>query len=171
MTFVAASSTAWTMSDRLASGAPASSAAERTNVRTSASAPTLASTRIDRAVRTIAVPPCPAGLREPGEVGRGALHELAGALPPGELAVPDDDRAARQDDVGPALDRAALVARVVDVHVVGLRADHAGRVRVVDDEIGVRADRDRALLRIHPEELRRRRRDDLDPALPRDPAG
>ena len=43
-------------------------------------------------------------------------------------------------------------------------------VRVVDDEVGVRADRDRALPRVHPEQLRRRRRDDLDPALLRDPA-
>ena len=44
------------------------------------------------------------------------------------------------------------------------------RVRVVDDEVGVRADGDRALLRVHPEQLGRRRRDDLDPALLRDPA-
>ena len=40
-----------------------------------------------------------------------------------------------------------------------------GRVRVVDHDVGIRADRDRALLRVHPEQLRRRRRDDLDPAL------
>ena len=42
--------------------------------------------------------------------------------------------------------------------------------RVVDDEVRVRADGDRALARVHPEQLRRRRRDDLDPALRRDPA-
>src|SRR6185503_3868908 len=40
-----------------------------------------------------------------------------------------------------------------------------------DDEVRVRADRHGALLGVHPEQLRRRRRDDLDPALAADPAG
>ena len=41
-------------------------------------------------------------------------------------------------------------------------------VRVVDDQVRVRPDGDRALARVHPEQLRRRGRDDLDPALLRD---
>ena len=56
---------------------------------------------------------------QPRVVGGGALHEAAVALRPRELAVADDDRPAAQHDVGRALHRAALVARVVDVHVVG----------------------------------------------------
>ena len=44
-------------------------------------------------------------------------------------------------------------------------ADRALPVRVVDDQVRVRPDRDRALARIHPEQPRGPRRDDLDPAL------
>jgi hypothetical protein len=92
------------------------------------------------------------------------------ALASGELAVADDDRPARQDDVGAALDLTALVARVVDVHVVGRRADRSLRRRIVDDEVRVGADRDRTFPGIHPEQLRWRRGDDVDPPLASHPA-
>src|SRR4051812_11656471 len=84
-------------------------------------------------------------------IGGGALDEPAGALLPGEVAIADDDRPPRQDDVAATLDRPALVARVVDVHVVGPRRDRPLAVRVVDDDVRVRADRDSALPRVHPE--------------------
>src|SRR3990172_5874605 len=106
-----------------------------------------------------------------GEVGRRPLDETTVAARPDPLAVADDDRAAAHHDVRRALDLAALVARVVDVHVVGGCADRAPAVRVVDDDVGIGADRDRALPRVHPEELGRRRRGDLDPSFPADPAG
>src|SRR5262245_24796365 len=48
-------------------------------------------------------------------VGRRALHEPAVALRSRERALPHDDRAAAEDDVGPALDLATLVAAVVAV--------------------------------------------------------
>ena len=85
-------------------------------------------------------------VRPSGRSRRGRrLMNRPGPLVPRERAVPDDDRAARQDDVTGALDGPALVARVVDVHVVGRRRDRPLAGRVVDDEVGVRADRDRAL--------------------------
>ncbi len=52
-----------------------------------------------------------------------------------------------------------------------LRADRPRRGRVVDDDVRVGADRDRPLPREHPEELGRRRRNDLDPAFAADPPG
>ena len=42
-----------------------------------------------------------------------------------------------------------------------------GRFGIEDDEVGVRAGRDRALARVEPEHLRRRRRADLDPPVQR----
>ena len=60
----------------------------------------------------------------------------AGARP---LAVLDHDRAARQHDVGAALDLASFVAAVVHVHVVGGGGDRVPAVRVVDHEVRVRS--------------------------------
>src|SRR5204863_4307859 len=84
------------------------------------------------------------GLRHSGVIGGRSFDESSGALPAGELPIANDHRTALEDDVRAALDLAALVDRVVDVHVMRLRADRVLRVRVVDHEVGVRADRDRA---------------------------
>ncbi len=76
------------------------------------------------------------------------------ALAAGELAVPDDDRAAlTARPRWPPWTVTALVARVVDVHVVGRRRDRALAVRVVDDEVRVGADADRALRGYIPNSL------------------
>src|SRR4051794_27306669 len=104
-------------------------------------------------------------LSEPGVVGRAALEEPPVAPAALELAVLHDHRPATQHDVRPALDLPALVAAVVHVHVVAAGADRALAVRVVDHEVRVRADRNRALLRVHAEQPRGLGRDDLDPAL------
>src|SRR5258706_791158 len=155
---------------------PAPATCSRTKARTPASASTPASIVIVSGAVSAGASAWRSGIAagrvsgHPGEVGRGPLDELAVTPAPGERAVADDDRAPAQDDVRPAADLTTLVARIVDVHVVGLRADRAGRVRVVDDEIGIRSDRDRALPREHPEQLGGCGGDDLDPALLRDPA-
>src|SRR5436190_1889644 len=140
--------------------------------RTSASRSAAASMVSESAGPSVIAAGPPAGRSaDPGVVGGRPLDELPCALAAGELPIADDHRAAAEDDVRPALDLASLIAGVVDVHVMRLRADRVPRVRVVDHEVGVRADRDRALRGKHPEELRRRRGDGLDPALLRDPAG
>src|SRR5262245_42729776 len=141
---------------------PPSSATDwRTKARTSARWSTEAGTRIARDSRGDEL----TGLGEARVVRDRTLEEPARALLPGELAVPDDHRAAAHDHVRAALDRAALVARVIDGHVVGFRRDRVLPVRVVDHDVGVRPDRDGALPRVHPEQLRWRGRRDLDPAL------
>src|SRR5262245_38534080 len=146
MTLQVASSTACTRSSAVRSDPPSSVTFARTKARTSARWLTSLPTRSLWAAAAM-------GLRHPGVVRRGALQELAGALGPRERAVPDHHRASAHDHVGAALDGAALVARVVDGHVVRLRRDRVLPVWVVDDQVGIGADRDRALLRIHPEEL------------------
>ena len=50
-----------------------------------------------------------------------------------------------------------------------LGRDRDALLGVEDDDVGVAADRDRPLLRIHPEQLRRVRREQLDHAVQRDP--
>src|SRR5450756_797480 len=61
--------------------------------------------------------------------------------------------------------RSSTAGRPFDVHVVGRGADRPAPVRVVDQDVGVRADGDRALLRVHPEHLRGCRGHDLHPCL------
>ena len=57
------------------------------------------------------------------------------------------DLAAREHGLGDALHRAALVGVVVDVHVQGLGAEHVvSALGIEDDDVGVAARRDRALL-------------------------
>src|SRR5262245_43531624 len=162
----AASSTAWTRSSVANGPAPNSAAASRTNDRSAANSLTAPVSRIDR----VRAPAVISGSGQPREVGRRTLDEPTGALAPGERPIADDDGAPAHDDVAAALDGAALVAGVVDRHVVRLRRDRVLAARVVDDEVGVRTDRDRTLSRIHPEQLRRRGGGDLDPALLRDPS-
>src|SRR3954454_2118592 len=79
-------------------------------------------------------------LAQPGVLGRPALEELPVALAAGELAIAHHHRPAAEHDVRAALDLPALIAAVVDVHVVAPRADRPLATRVVDHEVGVRAD-------------------------------
>src|SRR5436305_15197582 len=74
-----------------------------------------------------------------------AAKELAGALDPLEFSVANQDVAALHHDLRQALDRHALVATVVHVHVVGLRRERPLHPWVEDYEIGVAPRRDRAL--------------------------
>src|SRR3954465_11284808 len=120
MTFVAASSMAWTASAMTSSEAPAATPASRTNARTSATRASSAGRVSARVSASAAITRARPRSRKTGAVRPSALDELAMALAPGELAVPDHDRTATQDHIGPALDLAALVARVIDVHVMGL---------------------------------------------------
>ena len=104
-------------------------------------------------------------LGDPREVGWAALHELAGALATCELAVADDHRAARQDDVrfapGRSGPRSTSSRRPCGGSSPRSCASGSGRRRR-----GPRPPRrDCALPGVHPEQLGRRRRDDLDPAL------
>src|SRR5512141_3172759 len=130
MALVAVSSTAWTRSPTYARSAPAAVAADRIISRTSASRPTSAGMRIVRIVAAGVI-----GSAEPGVIGGRPLEVAAVARPAGELPVPDDHRAARHDDVAGTLDDAALVARVVDVHVVRAGGDRPPAVRVVDQDV------------------------------------
>src|SRR5438105_13459976 len=96
------------------------------------------------------------------------LDEAAAALPPEELVLVDDHLAAREDRRRLALHLTALVWVVVDTHVVRLRRQRLRRLRIPHHDVGVAADRDRALLREHAHELRGRGRGELDPAVERD---
>ena len=85
-------------------------------------------------------------------------HELADARLRDELAVLDEDVAAQQHDLGRADHLGALVEVVVDLRVLGRGRDRDALLRVEDDDVGVRADGERALARVEAEELRRVRR-------------
>lgn len=86
----------------------------------------------------------------------------------GVLAPVDDDFAAREDRVDASGDPLALVRRVVHVHVVGLGGDDLLGVRIVEDDVGVGARRDGALLGVEAEHPGRARAGDLDPAAAAD---
>src|SRR5579883_1067271 len=76
------------------------------------------------------------------------------ALP---FAVVHDDFAAGHNRARIALHLKAFEHGVIDTHVVRLRADGVERVRIPDDDIGIAARRDLALLRIHAKDTRGRR--------------
>src|SRR5262245_53944911 len=87
---------------------------------------------------------------------------------PDELPVLDHQSAARQHGVGGAGHLASLVRVVVDLHVERLRRQGERAVGIENDDVGVGAWRDRALLREQAEDLRRRRGRQLDEAVQRD---
>src|SRR5207248_9343071 len=97
-----------------------------------------------------------------------AAKELAGALDPLEFSVANQDVAALHPDLRQALDRHALVATVVHVHVVGLRRERPLHPWVEDHEIGVAPRRDSALAGEETEHLGGRRRHQPDEAVERD---
>src|SRR5690606_9602555 len=100
-----------------------------------------------------------------GEVLTGGTRGV-GAVPgaPGVLPLGDDGHPAREDGLDAAGDAFALVRRVVDVHVVRLGGQHLLGVRVVDDDVGVGARGEGALLRVQAEHPGRGGAGDLDPA-------
>src|SRR5687768_13896956 len=98
------------------------------------------------------------------------LQEVALARAALVLVVLDDHFAARQHRFRQPLDLHALKEAVVAVHVVRLRAERPLALVVEDDDVGVGADGDRALLREHAEHLRRRRRRQVDELVEREPA-
>src|SRR6185369_4835397 len=98
------------------------------------------------------------------------LQELPHSLLPDVLPFLDHQLAAREDRLRRPFHLPALIAGVVDVHVVRRRADGELLVRVEDHDVGVGADGDRALAREESEDLRCRRRRDLDEAVERDPS-
>lgn len=87
---------------------------------------------------------------------------------PGVLPAVDDGLAARQHGLDLPGDPLPLVHRVVDVHVVRLGGQGLLGLRVVDDDVGVGARRDGALLGVEAEHPGRGRAGDLDPAAPAD---
>ena len=86
-----------------------------------------------------------------------------------EGAVADDRAAADEDRADRAGDLEALVRRVVAGVVQVGGADRSPRGRVEQHEVGIAPDLDRALAR-EAEQARRRRRQQVDHALDRDPA-
>src|SRR3954454_13727787 len=81
----------------------------------------------------------------PRVVGGRPLHKATVTGWPDPLAIADHDGPSRQHGVGLADDLPALVAAVVDVHVMRRGRDRPRHARVVDHEVRVRPDRNRAL--------------------------
>src|SRR5438477_12665554 len=96
-----------------------------------------------------------------------AIYELAHpflAEPGGSI---DDELSAEEHLLHPARHLATLEQAVIDPAVAFRGADGPRLVRVEQYEIPVRADRDRALARKQPEELRGSRRQQLHDAVQR----
>src|SRR5215475_14336183 len=91
-----------------------------------------------------------------------ALQELAVAKLADELTVADLDFAADGNFGRPAFEFPAFERAVVDVHLLSLGRDFAAIVGVVDDKIGVVAERDRAFAGEEAEEFCRLRAAGVD---------
>src|SRR3989442_1609684 len=83
------------------------------------------------------------GLRRLYARRRPPLDEPSAPRPTDDLAVLEDDLAARDRHRGPARHREALVRRVIHVLVQELAGHGDLAIRVEDDQAGVRADRER----------------------------
>src|SRR4051794_15107459 len=94
-----------------------------------------------------------AELRPPDELPDPRLRD--------ELAVLDQHVAAEQHGLDRADDLRALVEVVVGLRMVRRRRDRVPPLRIEDDDVAVGADRDRALLRVQAEQLRRARREQV----------
>ena len=91
-------------------------------------------------------------------------------LLPVELSVLHQDVPSLHHELRQTLHPSPLVARIVDVHVVGLGRDRPFVLRVEDHDVRVEPGGDRALPRIQAEHPGGRGRDDLDEAVEADPA-
>src|SRR5450756_138599 len=102
--------------------------------------------------------PCCAGAAASSSTAATAVARGPGEIPPGPratevAAVGDDDVAPLQHGLDAALDASALIAAVVDVHVVGRGGDRPLRLRVENDQVGVAARGDGPLPRVQTEDL------------------
>src|SRR5690606_10890248 len=89
----------------------------------------------------------------PTAVAMSASQQAPSPLFAHERPVTHGDLASYRHHAGAAVDGHALERAVVDVHGVRGCADGAAVAGVVDDEVGVGPDRDRALARVQVEEL------------------
>ena len=87
---------------------------------------------------------------------------------PDVLPFLDNQLAAREHLPGVALHFEAFEHRIIDAHVVRLRADQMLGFGIPHHDVGVASRRDRALLGIHAEDARRRRGHDLHKSIQRD---
>ena len=100
----------------------------------------------------------------------GARHELAVAGLADQIAALDDHLATQQDRVDVADDLGPLVEVVVRLRLLVRGGDRVPLRGVEDDEVRIRADRNRPFARVEPEELRRVRAEQLDHPVERDTA-
>src|SRR5260370_30233733 len=98
-----------------------------------------------------------------------ALEEVPRACTSQELVCFHYYPAARQHGVGHSCDLNSLEHRIVDAHVVSLRADRVLAVWIKDHQIRVTANCDRALARIETKEFRRRRGNEFHKAVHTEP--
>ena len=95
-------------------------------------------------------------------MSRLALEHLSAADRSYKVPVTDRDFAAHRHQVGPSFDFPAFKGAVIDIHQLRLRGNLSSILRIVDDQISVRADLDRAFAREQAKGLRRVRARDVD---------
>src|SRR5579859_548961 len=83
------------------------------------------------------------------------------------LAALDNQLAARKDLARISAHLESFEHRIIHAHIVCLRADRVLRFRVPHHNVGVTARRQRPLFRIHSENSRRRRRNNLNESIDR----
>src|SRR6266513_3691166 len=94
-----------------------------------------------------------------------ALEHFAAADRADEFSVAHRHFTAHCDQVRPAFDFPAFERAVIDIHLLRLRRDLSAIFRIVDDEVSVRADLDRAFARKQSEGLRRVCARDVDEGM------
>src|SRR3954454_11079805 len=97
-----------------------------------------------------------------GGRSRLAREEFAAARLGAQLVVLDEHFAAQQHGRGPALYGLAFPRRIAGAILHGLVGERDALLRIPDRHVRIRADRERALPRIEPVELRRIARGPLD---------
>src|SRR6059036_3656479 len=95
-------------------------------------------------------------------MGRLALQHFAAADRPNEFPIAHGYFAAHRNQVRAPLDFPAFERAVIDVHLLGRRRDLSAILRIVNDQVRIRTDLDRAFAREEPESLRRIRTRDVD---------
>src|SRR6202034_400855 len=105
-----------------------------------------------------------AGVRLPSD-------KLSAARFADKFSVFDNRTPARKHAFRQPLHFDSLEHRVIDLHMMRRCADHLFGIRIEHDEIGIRADGDRALARIESEKLRRSGGDKLHETIRRKSSG
>jgi hypothetical protein len=111
----------------------------------------------------------------PGSTGKllpkaGSLHELAVAGLADEFVAFHYDPSPDEHDFWSTTYFRPLEEVVVHIRVVRSGGDPHPLLRIEDDDVGVASDRDRPFPGVHPEELRRAGRDELDEPIHRETA-